>query len=683
MPNADNVKAAVSDQDFEVLNNGGKKKEHHYHYHHHHRHSKKWKHDKRILSLLCDNVVIDKLVCRYKIPPPTIVYGQSAVEESQTPLEALNNGGGKIVNVFIVMDKPCSKDLPPLCSAAIQKAAQESEESEEPEDSGSHANADAKEEAEADKDTVIDTDVDVDTNTDDTDLWKKKHHHHHKHGKHHRHRHGKHHHNMHDHHGRKKPKHPYKDLCVAVGEFCGNSLYGCNFDFKTLYLCTAIGEKPVVVQRNAESCQGTDNGKCNCKSTNPVCGAQLDPECTADPSAIYHCPNGNGTKYEVLQICTPGTKCNTEKDGNAYCGSDTCNCTGTRQFCSHHFPERCGLQKNSIYRCTSTGAPEFVSSCGDSNACVTVTGGAICRSKECKCTVDGTVCGESFPPACRLHVTSLYSCKTGKPPILIKNCYPNYCASSIATKAVAMDRCSDSCLCPSKSKVCGSTFLTWCGLDKAALYKCDGSGSKPVLIEVCDKGCVVNAGDNSCAGKCQCPISANGKPVCGGNLDPSCNADSTVIYHCPNGDGSKPQILKKCLPGTQCNTDKDSNPNCGYSGCTCTRDVVACSEQFPTICKLDPNSVYKCNSSGVLELVKTCSDATECVSLVDGALCVNKDCKCTNDGNFCGNIFPIACRLSESTIYSCKKEQSPIPIKNCEPGTCSSSAATSQAATVF
>ena len=217
----------------------------------------------------------------------------------------------------------------------------------------------------------------------------------------------------------------------------------------------------MVVLPNAASCGGTDDGgRCNCKSTNPVCGATLDLSCKADPSAIYNCPNGNGTKYEGFQICSPGTKCITGKDGNASCGSDTCRCVGSRQRCSSHFPEKCGLQKNSIYQCSTIGEPQLVSSCGDDKVCITLRDGAICKSKDCTCTVDGTVCGESFHPSCRLSATSLYTCKTGQAPVLSKNCWPNRCTSTVATAAAtavfeaadAMDSCSDPLHVPPRAR---------------------------------------------------------------------------------------------------------------------------------------------------------------------------------------------------------------------------------------
>ncbi|GJJ71488.1 hypothetical protein EMPS_03838 [Entomortierella parvispora] len=690
MPNAD-VNAAIPDDDFSDLNHGKK------HHKHHGSKEKETKLCKRELNLVCDDKVIDKLICKIKTAPAAMAYGLSDVEGSQTPLEtpedatleALNNGGGNITKVYIFMDKPCSKELPPLCAAALEAAAEEATEAAKDADE-----ADKSEEpqapdapAEVDPQGLADEDAEAEA---DVDLWKK---HHHKHGKHYRHRHGNqphkgHHHHgkhhkdhKHDRHGHSKKKHPWEDLCVAVGAFCGDNLYGCDFDFKTLYACTAVGEKPTILLANAVNCGGTDDGgKCNCKSTAPVCGSSLDPSCKADPNALYHCPNGNGTKYEIFQMCSPGTQCTTDKDGTASCSSDTCHCMGTQQRCSSHFPDKCGLQKNSIYQCSSTGQPEFVSSCGDDKICITHEDGAICRSKDCECTVDGTVCGERFPPACNIVCTGLYDCKTGQAPVLIKNCYPNHCTSSVgSTEASAvfeaadvMDSCSDPCKCTSKGKFCGSTFPISCGFDTTALYSCDGSGSTPIKGEVCKKACLVHAGDNSCASTCQCPITDSGKPVCGGILDPSCKFDPTAIYFCPGGAGSDPHIQRKCLPGTQCNTDNRGNANCGYGSCTCHGDVVACSGQYPADCNLAPNSVYKCGFNGKPELVKTCDPAEDCVSTADGAFCGHKDCKCPDDGTVCGDIFPISCGIVAPALYTCKKGEDPVFQKTCEPGTCSS-----------
>jgi hypothetical protein len=233
---------------------------------------------------------------------------------------------------------------------------------------------------------------------------------------------------------------------------------------------------------------------------------------------------------------------------------------------------------------------------------------------------------------------------------------------------------------------CGSTFSSNCKLDPKTIYQCDGAGATPKPLDQCKDQCIVQAGGAICSAppdKCKCPISSTGKPVCGGTLDPSCKADPTAIYYCPNGDGSDPQILKQCIPGTQCNTDKDGNANCGYATCNCTGNVVSCSNQYPDKCNLVPNSVYKCDRNGAPVLVKTCSNAEECVSFADGATCVPKNCKCPRDGFVCGDIFPPSCLIPASTIYNCKRGEDPVFYKDCKPGTCSSSVAALQAEAVF
>jgi len=222
-----------------------------------------------------------------------------------------------------------------------------------------------------------------------------------------------------------------------------------------------VCDKGCVVNAGDNSCAT----KCQCPLSadgKPVCGGTVDPSCKLDPSIIYQCPGNAGSDPEIVQICNPGTACNTDKNGDASCGSDTCNCIGKQQRCSSFFPEKCGLKDSSIYRCSRTGEPKFVSSCPDDTVCITLVDGATCVSKDCKCTVDGTVCGRAFSPSCPLSETSLYTCKKGKAPVLLKDCLPNRCLSSVAEisatavfeAADAMDTCSDPCTCTSKGKVC-------------------------------------------------------------------------------------------------------------------------------------------------------------------------------------------------------------------------------------
>ncbi|KAG0040881.1 hypothetical protein BGZ83_002416, partial [Gryganskiella cystojenkinii] len=714
VPDAD-TQTAISDQHFESLNNGKKP------------HPKKKKYSKRILNLVCDGLVIDKLVCKIKKPCAKPALEESALEEPaseeptldepaseeptldeptledapqevfQAPVGALNNGGGvNVTQVYIIMDKPCSKDLPPLCAAAIEQAAEEEAEKQQGSISndGSDTDDNTENETDPDADADVGTDEDAVPNTDDTDLWFKKHH---KQGKHHRHRHNRHHHHKNPHHNKrphpKKNKHPYKDLCVAVGEFCGDNLYGCNFEFTTRYLCKAVGEKPIVVQRNAKSCGGTDDGKCKCpisKDGKPVCGSNLPADCGFEPNAIYHCPNGAGSDPVILKKCLPGTKCKTDKDGNANCGYDTCECTGYVVACSEQYPTECKLVPNSIYKCDAGGAPVLVKTCSSAEECVSLIDDAYCANKDCKCPTTGKVCGIIFPLSCRLSATTIYTCTKGQSPIPLKDCLPGYCTSKaavvLAADVFADAQCINDCMCVGTGKVCGSTFSLKCKLEPERIYQCDGENTAPKPLELCPDKCIVQAGGAICSNtnnKCKCPISKSGKPVCGSSLPADCGFETNAIYHCPNGAGSDPVILEKCLPGRRCQTDDNGDPHCGYDTCECSGNVVACSDLYPTKCNLIPNSIYKCDATGVPVLVKTCSSAEECVSLIDGAQCVNKDCKCPVTRKVCGNIFPRSCKLSTTAIYTCTKGQDPVLFKECAPGYCSSKIATTDAASIF
>ncbi|KAF9973770.1 hypothetical protein BGZ75_001040, partial [Mortierella antarctica] len=57
-----------------------------------------------------------------------------------------------------------------------------------------------------------------------------------------------------------KPKHLWSGLCVSPGVFCGNDLFGCNFNSKSLYECDKVGDIP----RHTETCSDTcESGNCD------------------------------------------------------------------------------------------------------------------------------------------------------------------------------------------------------------------------------------------------------------------------------------------------------------------------------------------------------------------------------------------------------------------------------------
>ncbi|KAF9144987.1 hypothetical protein BGX30_010809 [Mortierella sp. GBA39] len=140
-----------SSQEYEALTNGHKKHHHHHHgghpqhgHHHrggqhHHKHHGKHHHGKphrgkhhhkkprkkphhpkppkveiaKKIYLVCDGFIIDKIAC----PRKTLPIIMFSAKEDQATFQAQNNVK-RPEQVYIVMDSPCSKDLPANCAAA-------------------------------------------------------------------------------------------------------------------------------------------------------------------------------------------------------------------------------------------------------------------------------------------------------------------------------------------------------------------------------------------------------------------------------------------------------------------------------------------------------------------------------------------------------------------------------------
>ncbi|KAF9144986.1 hypothetical protein BGX30_010808 [Mortierella sp. GBA39] len=81
-------------------------------------------------------------------------------------------------------------------------------------------------------------------------------------------------------------------------------LYGCDFDAKTHYRCSAIGKPPTFVLVDARICGGTNepSSDCTCSGTgdDSVCGHDLPASCAASPNTIYICRGGKSSKPEPL-----------------------------------------------------------------------------------------------------------------------------------------------------------------------------------------------------------------------------------------------------------------------------------------------------------------------------------------------------------------------------------------------
>ncbi|KAG9066513.1 hypothetical protein KI688_001741 [Linnemannia hyalina] len=218
----------IGQQTFNALNND---------HHHHHRLIGKEVH------LVRNGVIIDTLKCPLKVCGAIAVAVEAVdsniVDASSSAFSAKNSGGtDSIPQVYIEAGWTADEPMANQDVTGPTETTDDSEEtdSEETESEGSDTIEPAK------RDNAADTDFEASN-----------------HDAGHKHRH--HHHNKNCHHDKEqqhnhKNKHPWRDLCVAVGDFCGSSLYGCDFDPKTWYHCSAIGACPTVIEVNSVKCGG-------------------------------------------------------------------------------------------------------------------------------------------------------------------------------------------------------------------------------------------------------------------------------------------------------------------------------------------------------------------------------------------------------------------------------------------
>ncbi|GJJ74341.1 hypothetical protein EMPS_06699 [Entomortierella parvispora] len=483
---------------------------------------------------------------------------------------------------------------------------------------------------------------------------------------------------------------PNPCICKEVKKaICGNTFNKvCGLDEDTLYECSSVGAEPKPIRKCDAGCEeGAENSDdfcrdlCVCPESkkDKICGSELPDFCKGYKNAIYHCPNGEGSKPLLIGHCEPGLECvRKEELDDATCGSRNCECNGNMEVCSDSFPKKCGLDSNTIYKCTASGRPAKVASCNEGEICIALADGSICRPDDCKCTSDGVVCGDAFPAKCNLRMDALFDCKRGEDPVFKSECdKPGRCFASKASisaasvfKATSDDKCVDGCTCGDKGIACTSTFPPECGLQQNSIVECSGTGAKPTNPQVCKDGhCVVSNGNDRCSNdKCTCP---GDNPVCGSDLPKECNAKVNIIYHCPDGKGTEPQELFECMPGTICHKKGDpAKAICGPENCECFGDHEVCSSVFPDSCGLDENSIYKCTLSGKPEKKADCLDTESCVTLSGGVACAKDDCKCHTDGDVCGAVFPYHCRIPSGDIYSCVKGETPDLKEDCGASEC-------------
>ncbi|KAF9932062.1 hypothetical protein FBU30_008992, partial [Linnemannia zychae] len=84
-----------------------------------------------------------------------------------------------------------------------------------------------------------------------------------------------------------------------------------------------------------------------------------------------------------------------------------------------------------------------------------------------------------------------------------------------------------------------------CNLDPNTLYTCTAAGATPSGGTVCDFGCQINVGDDTCKPDCTCP---DRKDTCGSVFDPGCNLDPDTLYAC-SAVGATPVLDEVCAVG--------------------------------------------------------------------------------------------------------------------------------------
>lgn len=428
---------------------------------------------------------------------------------------------------------------------------------------------------------------------------------------------------------------------------------------------------------------------CTCEAigVGNVCGSDLPVSCKAESNTIYICRDAKQSAPEVLSACHPGTLCEKRPfPAGAACGATSCSCTIDGEICSENIRETCGLDPNSVYECSSTGvSPARVQKCDSSSTCVSYNDTAACVSNSCVCDEDKEVCGDAFPLSCKLKGSTIYTCVKGQAPIVKDDCGLLRCS---AVPLRTGYRCVDPCSCKRSDIVCGSTFPSTCNLNKNALYRCTGLGVKPIPTTLCGQGqCVVNAGPDTCNGPsspidpvpediCTCPFPTSS--VCGRTLlmtpcKKVMDVDPNLVYHCPGGAGSLPELQQICQPGTVCiDQPEPIGAACGGKTCNCTGTTELCAGAFREQCGLRPNSVYKCTPSGIPKLVQKCTSRQVCVTHSDGSQCVPDACRCEKDGIKCGEGFHLSCGLKGTALYACTAGEHPIFISDFAPDRCAS-----------
>ncbi|KAG0056222.1 hypothetical protein BGZ83_005954 [Gryganskiella cystojenkinii] len=450
------------------------------------------------------------------------------------------------------------------------------------------------------------------------------------------------------------------DICGATfPKTCTNISRSDLYTSGSLYECKREGDTPSVIERclSGTCVKGTGNcspNECACKKTGFSCGSEFPDICGLDPASRYRC-NGEG-RTPLFEIKCPTNYC--PADGDGACEKNVCLCEKAGKVCAESFDSNCTYPKGALMNCEKEGATPIVQHNCSSGQCDATTN--TCVPDECDCTKAGDICGATFPSKCALNKKVLYKCTgAGEEPVEIMVCKSGECPAG-ETKCK-----DDECDCDVKGDICSSAFQLVCNYPQDTLFQCV-IGEKPVVYKKCMPGTCPISGKSCDEVDLDCLCTTKGN-FCGSEFDKSCKKDANNLYYCLNV-GDDPKILEPCLSGV-CLPDKHA---CKEYPCSCPENTTTiCGSSFPDECNFDPGSVYGCSSRATLPIrIKECEtkecpvNATDCTPPPDL-------CDCEGNEQICGSTFDPACNKQVDSMYYCsEKGKDPVLIEECVAGSC-------------
>ncbi|KAF9425160.1 hypothetical protein BGZ94_007784 [Podila epigama] len=438
--------------------------------------------------------------------------------------------------------------------------------------------------------------------------------------------------------------------CTCKDNFdtCGSAFNpACLKDPKTVYTCNGNGTEPVQKEVCQQICvevlAADDECRCACTDDGTVCGSAFDPICKLEPNILYRCTNGSEPLFN--EDCDPGICSANVVNGTAilsasgyfqaqaltdYC-INQCACKEAGvPICSDAFPPECGFKNGTLFDCTGINvAPVVKKEC--TNGCIVQPGPDECRFDPCACRKTGDACGSSFPANCSYEFNTVYTC-SGVDELPQKK---NACESTEVCIIVegGNDFCgkNEQCQCVGTGPVCAHEYPPDCQKAASTSFSCPENTAVP-----CPNGCA----KGQCQTDCLCKQDGN---ICGSSFAPQCNLLPNAVYKCTNGQA--PVLDGDC--GMQaCVESKCQDP------CLCQNGHKACGTTFPDSCGFSKTALYTCTASGA-----TPSLPEECVSscelTVPDNRCIDLDCWCKDEGQYCGKTWPAKCKYGNDTIYSC------------------------------